>query len=107
MSGTIRAGHLEIVVENVNVVKVYGDENLTTLLSQKFEEHFGNNIVVSTGRLILGPLATETNVTSGKAYLGAPLKMAVIRILENESFKVISMALNNEGCEKVMMYKEA
>ena len=107
MSGKIRAGHLEVMVENVDVVRVCGDEILTALIRQKFQEHFGSGIVVTIGRFSLGPLATETNVTSEKPYYGAPLKMAVIRILENEGFKVVSMALNNEGCEKLMMYKEA
>ena len=104
MSGKIRAGHLEVMVENVNVVRVCGDGNLAALIHQKFEEDFGSGIAVCHGKISLQPLATEITVRSGEPYHGAPLKMAVIRILENEGFKVVSMALNNEGCEKLMMY---
>ena len=107
MSGKIRAGHLEVMVENVNVVRVCGDGNLAALIRQKFEEDFGSGIAVRHGNINLQPLAIEITVRSGELYYGAPLKMAVIRILENEGFKVVSMALNNEGCEKLMMYKEA
>lgn len=97
---------MEVTVENVNVVRVCGDEKLTALIRKKFQDDFGSGIVVTIRSSTLGPLATETNVTSGEPYHGAPLKMAVVRILENEGFKVVSMALN-EGCEKLMMYKEA
>ncbi|CAB4043005.1 Hypothetical predicted protein [Paramuricea clavata] len=110
MSEKIRAGHLEVTVEkteNKTVVRVCGDEKLTALIRQKLQERFGSGIVsVAIGSFTLGPLATETNVTSEKPHNGAPLKMAVIRILENEAFKVVGMAFN-EGCEKLMMYKEA
>lgn len=98
---------MEVMVENVGVVRVCGDENLAALIHQKFEEHFGSGIAVCHGKISLQPLATEITVRSEGSYYGAPLKMAVIRILENEGFKVVSMALNNKGCEMLMMYKEA
>ena len=53
-------------------------------------------------------LTREISIKSWRNHSAELLKMAIVHILENEAFKIISVVLDQaSGTEKLMMQKEA
>ena len=106
--------HLQIeVTRNPVEVKVYTKESLIGLLQEKFEKRYGKfQYIEISDRYSLEGLVTETSIKPAPhAHVrcdAEALKMAIVMILEDEGFKLISMVLDQaSGTEKLMMYKNA
>ncbi len=53
-------------------------------------------------------LTREISIKSRRNHSAELLKMAIVRILENEAFRIISVVLDQaSGAEKLMIQKEA
>ncbi len=121
MSGSITGRHLQIeVFKNPTEVRVCGDKNLYDLFRNYFNStgnHFNKfviNIDDTIGVITNGdPCEVVTReisikLLSGRIRSAELLKMAIVRALENEAFKIISVVFDQaSGTEKLMMHKEA
>ena len=109
MSTQIKSRHLLIEVKKEEMT-VCGEEGLRVILQKKLGDHgllkdFYINDRESSQLAV--ECAIRTNECGYRKDVGNVLKMAVIRILEDEGFKVVSMMFNQlRGSEIIMMYKE-
>ena len=90
---------------------VCGEEGLRVILQNKIGDHgLLKDFYINDGESsqLAVEYAIRRNPSRGfRKDVGNVLKMAVIRILEDEGFKVVSMMFNQlRGCEIIMMYKE-
>ncbi len=106
---------IEVTCRNPVEVKVYAKESLVGFLNDKFEKWSGKFQHIEIGdcsNYSLEGLVKETSIKqtpyTRERCDAESLKMAIVMILEDEGFKLISMAFDQaSGREKLMMYKKA